>query len=337
MFGKKKTTTNNLNKLDKEFFEEDDDFSEEESVNNKKKQETVPERSIVKILLKYIMPSMLALSLGLGLGYVAFHNNVKQSNQPTEVSEVNKQLPLSDVVKSIKDEQIKLLNTQLSSFKKILVKKTDSETNTTTEEEFNAPDSYKKDVGELKNVTDDKIAYEEIAKMKVVASMYESNLKLFDDFFDKLTAIKRYANDSELDSAKKALSEYVKDTSGTMLYNLLKEKSIQKDVEEDGVKSGSPIASLIGGVPNQTSVYLVKIPFITAASQKTYMGEYIVSVSNNKIVYIKYLGYNTIDLKNYLKELKDSLGTFNIKEKVNDSKESKENTEQKQENSEKKD
>ena len=288
MFGKKKTTTNNLNKLDKEFFEEDDDFSEEESVNNKKKQETVPERSIVKILLKYVMPSMLALSLGLGLGYVAFHNNVKQSNQPTEVSEVNKQLPLSDVVKSIKDEQIKLLNTQLSSFKKILVKKTDSETNTTTEEEFNAPDSYKKDVGELKNVIDDKIAYEEIAKMKVVASMYESNLKLFDDFFDKLTAIKRYANDSELDSAKKALSEYVTDTSGTMLYNLLKEKSIQKDVEEDGVKSGSPIASLIGGVPNQTSVYLVKIPFITAASQKTYMGEYIVSVSNNKRVYIKY-------------------------------------------------
>lgn len=325
MFGNKKKTTNNLNKLDKDFFEEDSVY-EENTLSKQNKSKSNDDRSILKILLKYVFPSLTTLFLGLALGYMAFGGNkVDTKNQPTNVTEVNKQLPLADVVKSIKDEQIKLLNTQLSSFKKILVKKTDADTKVTSEEEITAPEDYTKNAGEIKNVTDTKMAYEEIAKMKVIADMYDSNIKLFDNFFDKLTAIKRYATDSELDSAKKALTEYVVDSSGTMLYNLLKEKSIQKDVEEDGVKSGSPIASLLGGVPNQTSVYLVKVPFITAASQKSYIGEYIVSVANGKIAYIKYLGYNTIDMTSYLKELKDSLGVFNIKDKQEDKK-----TEQKQ-------
>lgn len=315
---KKKKNTNNLSKVDVDFFEDDDyDFDENKAPTKKnKKSEKEDDISVKGIMLKYVMPSLLALFVGLGVGYsIPKANTTDDANKPINVTEVNGQIPLADVVKSIKDDQIKLLNKQLSSFKKVLVKKT-GDNGETNEEEYNAPveQSQSQSVEEIKNVVNSTLLYEEVAKMKVIANMYEANLTLFDNFFDKLMAVKRYANDSELDSAKKALSEYVNDPSGTMLYNLLKAKSIQKEVEEDGVKASTPIMSLLGGVPNQASVYLVKVPFITSANQKTYIAEYIVSVSKDKISYVKYLGYNTLDISSYLKELKESLGVFNLKE-----------------------
>ena len=313
---KKKKNTNNLSKVDVDFFEDDDyDFDENKAPTKKnKKSEKEDDISVKGIMLKYVMPSLLALFVGLGVGYsIPKANTTDDANKPINVTEVNGQIPLADVVKSIKDDQIKLLNKQLSSFKKVLVKKT-GDNGETSEEEYNAPTEQNQVAAEPKNVVNPTLVYEEVAKMKVIANMYEANLTLFDNFFDKLMAVKRYANDSELDSAKKALSEYVNDPSGTMLYNLLKAKSIQKEVEEDGVKASTPIMSLLGGVPNQASVYLVKVPFITSANQKTYIAEYIVSVSKDKISYVKYLGYNTLDISSYLKELKESLGVFNLKE-----------------------
>lgn len=331
---KKKKNTNNLSKIDADFFEDDFDFEEENKAPSKKnkKNEKDDDISVKGIMLKYVMPSLLALFVGLGVGYsIPKANTTDDANKPINVTEVNGQIPLADVVKSIKDDQIKLLNKQLSSFKKVLVKKT-GDNGETSEEEYNAPVEQSQSAEEVKNVVNSTLLYEEVAKMKVIANMYEANLTLFDNFFDKLMAVKRYANDSELDSAKKALSEYVNDPSGTMLYNLLKAKSIQKEVEEDGVKASTPIMSLLGGVPNQSSVYLVKVPFITSANQKTYIAEYIVSVSKDKISYVKYLGYNTLDISSYLKELKESLGVFNLKEtKPEDKKEEQPKQENKQE------
>lgn len=331
---KKKKNTNNLSKVDVDFFEDDDyDFDENKAPTKKnKKSEKEDDISVKGIMLKYVMPSLLALFVGLGVGYsIPKANTTDDANKPINVTEVNGQIPLADVVKSIKDDQIKLLNKQLSSFKKVLVKKT-GDNGETSEEEYNAPTEQNQEAADTKNVVNPTLVYEEVAKMKVIANMYEANLTLFDNFFDKLMAVKRYANDSELDSAKKALSEYVNDPSGTMLYNLLKAKSIQKEVEEDGVKASTPIMSLLGGVPNQASVYLVKVPFITSANQKTYIAEYIVSVSKDKISYVKYLGYNTLDISSYLKELKESLGVFSVKEtKPEDKKEEQPKQETKQE------
>lgn len=272
---KNETNNNNLNSL----FDEEDDVLEEttddsqqvsfDDVEIKGKKGKKRKRynadsaeenknKIMGILLKHVLPIMgtFIIAVILTLVIASMFTGGSDEEVPS-VTSIESKTNISDILYGYQSDQISAIRSQFNTLNTALTN-TDDET------------------------------------QKIISSIHQqiqTDAKdTLDPFMSRLLTLSQFAEDRELELMRNDLMKHTTDAGANALYPLLSGRTPAKDMEADGKKSGSTMASLIGSDENNNHIYVVMTPY--TANDKTVQAVYVVKINSgeNKIDHITYSG-----------------------------------------------
>ena len=248
-----------------EIVEEEDKTSYRKKENKKTKKK--PKKALItpkvqELLVKSVLPTTVALVVGVGVGATLFSVNETQESVKT-VSKIKATSSVIENTENVKNSQINSLKQQLAT----LTNKTEN--------------------GTTLSSSVDKTSFD------FVKTLNDNTVKTLDPFFDKLLKLKPNATDNELKALAKDIQPFfVKEFNEQKIIDFLKQNNASKALKTETNKVASVTATMAFSSNENARTYIIIVPF-GAKNQKVYNAFYTLTTDKeHKISDIQYSGYS---------------------------------------------